>query len=168
MLTVFSKSSKLSLECRTVQCKWALKNNNAVLNKKKSTKKVGASVTQITKQWRPQMASQLCLIYTWENCVTQVHFMAHKQKHSFVNFLVNPLNFSDAMRLPDKFYLAWNFDLTVCISRRYWLIKKSSWALGSYIQTCIIKLSLIHSGMKLEYSIWDPLCSYHHIIFLII
>ena len=85
-----------------------------------------ASVTQITRQWGPQMASQLCLIYTWESSVTWNHFTSHKQKQSFANYLVNPVNFSEAMRFQNAFYLAWNFDLTVCIYLRNCILRKSS------------------------------------------
>lgn len=82
--------------------------------------------TQITRQWGPQMASQLRLIYTWESSVTWNHFTSHKQKQSLANYLVNPVNFSEAMRFQNAFYLAWNFDLTVCIYLRNWIIRKSS------------------------------------------
>lgn len=131
-------------------------------------KKVGASVTRITKQRVPQMAAQLCLIYTWENSVTQSHFITHKQKHSFADYLVNPLNFSESVRLLNKIYLAWNFDLAVCISWRHRIIKKSTGALVSYIQLCIIKLSLMQSGIKFAYSVWDTDCICYYIIFRIL
>lgn len=110
------------------------------------------------------MAAQLCLIYTWENSVTHIHFITHKQKHSFANYLVNPLNFSEAVRLLNKFYLAWIFDLAVYINWRHRIIKKSTGALVSYIQLCIIKLSLMQSGMKFAYSIWDTDCNYYYLI----
>lgn len=92
----------------------------------KKTKIDSDSVTQITRQWGPQMVSQLCLIYTWESSVTWNHFTSQKQKQSFANYLVNPVNFSEAVRLQNKFYLAWNFDLVVCIYWRNWIITNSS------------------------------------------
>ena len=91
----------------------------------KKTKIGSDSVTQITRQWGPQMVSQLCLIYTWESSVTWNHFTSHKQKQSFANYLVNPVNFSEAVRFQNKFYLAWNFDLVVCIYWRNWIITNS-------------------------------------------
>lgn len=93
---------------------------------RKKTEIDSDSVTQITRQWGPQMVSQLCLIYTWESSVTWNRFTSQKQKQSFANYLVNPVNFSEAVTLQNKFYLAGNFDLVVCIYWRNWIITDSS------------------------------------------
>lgn len=103
---------------------WSLKWCHTSLGKK--TEIDSDSVTQITRQWGPQMVSQLCLIYTWESSVTWNRFTSQKQKQSFANYLVNPVNFSEAVTLQNKFYLAGNFDLVVCIYWRNWIITDSS------------------------------------------